>query len=327
MLTINSKHHLIFLIGSFTLLNLFPHQSWAQGFGAILPPSLFGPPVTSPVRLNSTHTFDTSRTDTPSYKNNQWNLLYSPQPTGFLATGSYNETELGDQNILLEDGTEVGRITKALQVNLGYSYVAKDKSLWSFLSGFGSASDQLFARGRDNTIVASVVNVRPGQTSRWIFGAFFNNNLNIGTFPLPIIAYMYRPSKTFNLVTGLPFVSLRWGSFTGSSLFALATPGNARFVLSQGIWGPIAVNASWQWRTENYQHAQRQNEDSQFFIERQLLQVGLRAPVAPGVLLNLSYGQRTESRFFQAEGIFDQTDAKFDLQDAQFFNLSINARF
>jgi hypothetical protein len=295
----------------------------------IIPPSLFFSkrrPSKIQLNLSSNYDLESDTTLSQRYEQDSFGVVLSPTQSRFSIGANYTETRLVGAPILLNDNVSTRNTFRNLELRTSYNFVAKDKSIWALALGYGSQSDELFKRGKDNTLFMSAVNVRPGDKNRWILGAFFNSNMNIGTFPLPIVAYLYRPSRTFMLITGLPFINLRWGSFVGRSLFFIASPGGARLELAQSLFGPFAMTAGAAWGAENFQHVNRTNEDDQFFIERQTVHIGLRGPVAKGVMVNLNYGLRMNASYFQAEGIFDSRDFEVNLKDSSYFFASIKAR-
>jgi hypothetical protein len=305
----------------FLLVTLVHQFSFSQG-GGILPPSLVGPPSKSPIQTNIEFIKDTG-----NYEQQSVNILFRPKPNGWFLSSDYNNTKLGDSAITLEDGTKVDQSLESLQLRTGYSFLSRNNSEWAVMFGYGSNSDQLFKDSDDNTIQASVIRVSKEAKGRWISGAFFNNNLSIGFPILPVFAYLYQPSKKFRLMIGVPFLNLNIRSDSGLNFFLLLTPGNARAELSQSIKGPIAVFSGAEWATENYQHVNRTSNEEQFFIERNNIFLGLRTPVYKGLMLKGLYGYRSNSKYFQAEGIFDDAEKKFNLQNSGYFALNLFANY
>ena len=130
-------------------------------------------------------------------------------------------------------------------------------------------------KSSDNTYRMSLVNIRKqSESSSWIFGAFFNTNLNVGVPVLPIIAYSTRFSDWASLTVGMPFLNLNLGKQGSTGFNFLFTPGNVRAVIRQPIVGPIAVMGGFTWEAEGFQHLNRLNDEEQFFVERQSFFIG-----------------------------------------------------
>jgi len=70
---------------------------------------------------------------------------------------------------------------------------------------FGSASDRPFAAGRDLTLMAVAFWNTPAKNDRdeWSFSVFFSPTSQL-PYPLPGIAYGWRPSESFEAKLGVP---------------------------------------------------------------------------------------------------------------------------
>ncbi|MEX0689492.1 MAG: hypothetical protein WD072_12610, partial [Pirellulales bacterium] len=75
---------------------------------------------------------------------------------------------------------------------------------------FGSASDEPFAAGRDLTLMAIAFWNKPAANERdeWNFSIFYSITAEL-PYPLPGIAYAWRPSDSFEAKLGVP-ASFEW---------------------------------------------------------------------------------------------------------------------
>ena len=260
------------------------------------------------------------------FEKDSTSLTYRPRSSGWSFGLDYRKTQISNGEIALEDGSILGDSLEGLQLNIGKTFKAKDQSDWALSVSFGSDSDDLFRRSSDNTIQVGIVNIRPGDKNRWVFGAFYNSNFIAGNFPLPVIAYYYKPSKNFEVLVGLPFLSLLWGNFFKDSLFILATPGNARIIAAKSIYGPAAFFVGAETISENFQDFNRVDRDERLFIQRTNIFLGIRSPLSRKTLLSLTYGIRTDSEVFQAEGRFDDAES-FELENSNYVSLDFTLRY
>ena len=77
---------------------------------------------------------------------------------------------------------------------------------------FGSASDKPFHAGRDLTLMAILFATVPARNDRddWSFSLFYSPTSQL-PYPLPGIAYVWKPDETFEAKIGLP-AGLEWGA-------------------------------------------------------------------------------------------------------------------
>lgn len=295
------------------------HAIFAQAGGGIFPPGIFGPPVRNDVQVDLGIREDTKEDDDLFYKTRSASLIYMPKENNWFASANYQETNISDTSVTLEDGVQVKGSLKNQQVTVGRTWGKGEDSTWSLLGGIGSVSDRPFKDSGDNTYRLSLINIRKqSASSSWILGAFFNNNLNVGVPILPVVAYSTRLTEWANLTVGMPFLNLYLGKRGTTGMNILLTPGNARALVIQPIIGPVAVRAGFSWEAESFQHFNRLDKEDQFFIERQSFFVGGRLPLMKGLLLSFNIGKRVNTRYFQAEGVFDDANRKFDLPSSEY---------
>jgi hypothetical protein len=312
------------------LLSFFSLDTFAQNSGSPLPPGLFGSGRPVAARYQALGIDDFTGNSSEAYSFQGQSLFVQPvdnKKVSLFFGFESGETQISNSDLVLEDGATVRNELEYQEFTAGYTIKSSKDSSWTLVAGYGSASDRLYERGADNIVRLSLVHVKSYKKSNWILGAFYNSNLNVGFNILPIIAYSYQPRKNLRMVVGIPFFNLTWGSFIGSNLFVLATPGGARAQFTYSLFGPLAVNTGVEWSNENFQHADRRDDEDQFIIERNLVYLGLRAPVFRGFMLNLRYGYRFNTKFFQAEGIFDDAEETFDLANSSFGELRLSFRF
>ncbi|MAE74395.1 MAG: hypothetical protein CL675_09890 [Bdellovibrionaceae bacterium] len=314
------------VVASFSVL-VFSLSAAAQSGGGLFPPTLAGPPGRSLLRINSEYVGDQGLDDSESYHSHQHSVTTMPAGSGLFLSAGYGQTKIKQEPLVLEDGVEVDNNLKSMLFQVGWAQAVTQGSTWSAQIGFGANSDRPFERSDDDAYTVSLMNLRPGTTGRWILGAFYNSNFGFGDFPVPIIGYLYSPSKKFNLIVGAPFVRLSWGGFVGTRLTMGVSPGGASAGLSQSVLGPFAIEARWSWEVENYFHEARLDEDDQFYIQKQQALIGLRAPVIPGGMLRIYYSYRYNSSYYQAESQFDRPEQRFELRDSGGLSTSLSLSY
>ena len=308
---------------------LFTIEVYAQTAGSPLPPGIFGSGRPVKARLRAQGMEDIDQEKINSYSDQTLSLFVQPvdkETHDLFFSYDRRSKEVTNTNLILEDGVNVNNRLQLEEFGVGYTYKASESETWSFTGGFGARSDDLYERSEDNTLRLSLVYVKERKTSKWILGAFYNNNLNLGFNLLPILAYAYQPSKTFTLVTGVPFLNLTWGSFMGHNLFLLATPGGVKSQFNYSFFGPFSIFTGYEWSNENFEHVNRADDNDQFIIEKSTVFFGFRAPVTRKAMLRLVYGYRFDTRYFQAEGAFGYAEEKFSIGDSDYGMLNLSLR-
>lgn len=165
---------------------------------------------------------------------------------------------------------------------------------------FGSASDEPFAALRDMTFTtAGFMNV-PARNRRdaWNFSLFYSPTSQL-PFPIPGVAYVWRPSSEFEATIGLP-PSIRYRPTDRFTLSASCMPlTNFRVCAEQQLADDWAVYASYQAYNETYFLADRTEDDQRFYVFDQRTSIGLKRKICNGFMLDFSAAYLFDRQLFQ----------------------------
>lgn len=169
----------------------------------------------------------------------------------------------------------------------------------------GTASDQPFAGIRDMTVTAlAFLNIPHGPRDAWSFSLFYSPTSQL-PFPIPGIAYVWRPSEQFTANIGIPF-SLDYQpteSFTMSASYRPLT--NVTFRASQRVATNWKLFAGYQVVNETYWLSERENHNERLYLFDQRCACGLERDLAFGFRLELAAAYVFDRRIFQAESFSD----------------------
>jgi hypothetical protein len=179
----------------------------------------------------------------------------------------------------------------------------------------GSSSDEPFASGEEIDIGATLFTRQPvrGHDAWLLFLSYANDRPRFNHIPLPGVAYQWMPDERFTLIAGFPIVYATWKPAPAVAFDAVGSVFG--FARAGATWIPFApapvlrLRAGWEWGSETYKRADREDRYDQLLFRDMKLSVG--ADVSP--LRQLSLGLRAawlfEREVFEGEGANDDGDA------------------
>jgi hypothetical protein len=218
----------------------------------------------------------------------------------WLAIAKFGRLELATDAVLPDSGQPIP--DQLWLVETGFMHVrplANGGSIGgSFL--FGTASDQPYAATRDLTLMAVGFYNRPAARAddEWSFSVFYSPTSQL-PYPLPGIAYVWRPSERFEAKIGLP-PALEWRptddwTFT-ANYFPLV---NFNATARRRLADTLALLAFYRSDTEIYFLADRLQNDQRFFVFDQRAAVGLEQTLGRGFTLEATASYIFDRTLFQ----------------------------
>lgn len=215
-------------------------------------------------------------------------------------------------------------------INTGLMHIHKFENGWSsgLKSTFGSASDKPF-------ININVMNVSffgflqaPAKNERdsWLFSVFYSPVGNV-EFPLPGIAYLWKPTENLQASIGLPF-SVKWKpveDLTLSFSYIPVTNINARatYLLETGL----EVYGGFEWLNEAYFLADRAVLLDRFLgFEMQLIS-GLRWELSSNTLLDVNAGYAFNRYYGTGQSQFADLQDQVDVSPGAFLGAGLLFKF
>ena len=169
----------------------------------------------------------------------------------------------------------------------------------------GTASDRPFAAFRDLTLMAILFATRPAANERdeWSASLFYSPTSQL-PYPLPGLAYVWRPSEAFEAKLGLP-AGFEWRPDDDWSLSVGFTPlVNGTAVLRRRLGGGFSAVALWRTDTETFLLADRVVDAERFYIFNQRVSVGVERLLARGFALEATADYLFDRTLFQGTGFF-----------------------
>ena len=189
---------------------------------------------------------------------------------------------------------------------------------------FGSASDRPYAAGRDLTLMAVGFWNRPAANARdeWSYSLFYSPTSQL-PYPLPGIAYVWRPNDRFEAKIGVPpSIEYRpdddW-TFT-FNYFPLV---NANATARRRLADTLSFLAFYRTDTEIYFLADRLQNDQRFFVFDQRAAVGLEQTLGAGFTLEAMASYIFDRKLFQGTSFSSGRTDVVSLEDGLGLSLQL----
>ncbi|MAV90991.1 MAG: hypothetical protein CL676_06190 [Bdellovibrionaceae bacterium] len=246
----------------------------------------------------------------------------------FSAKGDHLDTGL--ENLIIgPDSTQVDGRLKNESFGLGFRQYYSDESTLVTSIDYGSASDKPFGEPRNSTVSANVAYAfSPGSESQWIlFINYSNNRPFLNNIPIPAFAYVYRPSKSFSVTLGIPFVFMSYADPPKTMFRLFLSPSSAGYDYGIGIKGPLQIFNNFTYQVRSYMHENRINDDDRLIFEEKTVSLGIRSPVARGLSLSFSGGLAFDRFYYEGEGMFEESGVQQRLKNDIFIKGKMTYQF
>jgi len=245
-------------------------------------------------------------------------------PNGILlGTSTINHTRLGTGAVLPQSGTEVPN--ELWDVRAGMFLTRELASGWKVggMFNFGSASDEPF-HSEDELTLASLgfVSVPTHNRDAWTFSLFYSPTSQLN-FPIPGIAYVWRPNDELEAQIGLP-ASLIYAPNDSFSFRARYTPVTDVLVEARrGLGADWSLFTRYQIINETYFLAERSNREDRFFQFEQQIAVGISRSLPAGFSLDLSAAYLWDRRFFHSSDFDLRSDDLIKIDPTVSYSLQL----
>ena len=193
----------------------------------------------------------------------------------------------------------------------------------------GSPSDRPFASLDEMEINATAfLSVPARQRDAWLF---FLNYSNIREFleDVPVVpgfGYAFRPSEEFSAVitTGIASIQYRpTEKLTLQASYIAIRTVDARIFYQ--IFRPVRLWVGFDWGSERYLRADRQDSDDRLFYHEKRVRVGAIIGLARELFIDVTGGYAFDRFYFEGEGYSDRDDNRIDVGDGPFAALRVGA--
>jgi hypothetical protein len=235
-------------------------------------------------------------------------------PDGILlGTSSLKYTRLSTDAVLPRSGTSVP--DELWDVRAGMFLTRELASGWKVggLFNFGSASDQPFNSADELTLTSlGFLSVPAKNRDAWNFSLFYSPTSQLA-FPIPGVAYLWRPSDELEAQIGLP-ASLTYAPSDSFSFRARYTPVTDVFVEARQAVAPDwSVFTRYQIVNETYFLADRSEREDRFFQFEQQVGAGLSRRLPAGFSFEIGAAYLFDRRFFHSSDFDLDSDDQIEV--------------
>ncbi|MCL4204318.1 MAG: hypothetical protein KJ000_17685 [Pirellulaceae bacterium] len=219
----------------------------------------------------------------------------------WLATGGIQRLELSTSAAFPDSGLAVP--SQLWDIEVGTMHIREMASGLRAGGMFrvGSPSDQPFAAWRDLTVtVLGFLTVPSGERDAWSFSLFYSPTGQI-VFPIPGIAYVWRPSPQFEANVGIPF-SMEYRPTDSLTLTARYRPLNdIQVMLRQSLGEFWSIYGGYETVNETFWLADRERDRERTYIFDQRLTLGIQRKLGGQWSLDASAAYVFDRQIFLAD--------------------------
>ena len=233
----------------------------------------------------------------------------------WIGIAKVDRLELATSAVLPDSGLDVPNQLWSVQTGAMHMRPLASGSTVGGTMMFGSASDRPYAATRDLTLTAIGFWNRPAKNERddWNFSIFYSPTSQL-PYPLPGIAYVWRPNETLEAKIGLPpALDYRPNEdWHFSAAYMPLTNFDAR--VRRHLSDDLSLLAYYRTNNETYFLADRLEDDQRFFVFDQRAAVGLEQSLMGGFSLEMTAAYLFDRQLFQGTSFTDdRTDeVEFD---------------
>jgi hypothetical protein len=208
-------------------------------------------------------------------------------------------------------------------IRLGALYAHQFDNGWSAGGGvsIGSASDKPFHSIQEMTLrLNAFLRIPSGEHNAWLFTLVYSPTSETA-FPIPGVAYLWRPTDDFRATIGLP-LAVWWRPTPDLTLEATymlirTVHTRATYRLEPGL----RLYAGYDWNNESFFLADRTDNQERLFYYEQRLTTGVQWDLTSCFTLDLSGGYAFDRFYFQGRQWSDNHHDRIDVGDGPFLSL------
>ena len=240
---------------------------------------------------------------------------------------SIRNTLFGTDAILPTTGRPFPKTLWDIAAGVAYSHRLDNGWTAGVVVSGGSASDKPFSQSNVlNASLAAYLTVPAVERDFWVFGVYYSPTAEI-PYPLPGIAYFYRPTPDLDVSIGIPFL-LRWRPADDLSVELFYLP--VRTASAKATWefepGYFAY-ARFDWANESYFLADRPDNGDRFFSYEKRLAAGLQFELPYRLRFDVSAGYAFDRFYFQGKNYSDRGLDRVDVGAGWFAALQVRLQF
>jgi hypothetical protein len=219
----------------------------------------------------------------------------------WLGLGSVQRLEISASAMLPDSGLPVPE--QLWDIEVGTMHLRTLDNGWRAGGMFrvGSPSDRPFASLRDMTVtLLGFLTIPSGERDAWNLSLFYSPTGQI-IYPIPGVAYVWRPNPQFQANLGIPF-SLEYRPTETLTVTASYRPlNNVQVLVRQSLGEAWSIYGSYGTVNETFLLADRLEDRERTYLFDQRLTLGTQRELGRGWSLDLSAAYVFDRQIFQAE--------------------------
>ena len=219
----------------------------------------------------------------------------------WLALGGVQRLDLNTSIVFPDSGRPVPNQLWDIGAGLMHIHELGDDRQAGGMLRVGSPSDRPFEAWRDMTVIfLGFMTIPSGDRDAWSLSLFYSPTGQI-IYPIPGIAYIWRPSDRLQANLGIPF-SLEFKPTETLTLTASYMPlNNVQFLLRQSLGEHWSAYGGYRTVNETFLLADRENDRERTYLFDQRMTLGVQRSLGRGWSLDVSAAYVFDRQFFQAE--------------------------
>lgn len=253
--------------------------------------------------------------------------IWFKESNAVMATVAVDETHFSGDAILPD--TMQAFPSDLWDIELGLKYMHEFANGWSSMMSvdIGSPSDKPFHAFRDMSYQLMGFLQIPTKNGRdaWTVGAMYSPS-GSPAFPIPILAYGWKPTEQFHMNIGLPF-DMKWRPTDKLSFDVSYIPlTNINAIANYNCSEKLRFYGGYQYFTEQYFLADRIKRQELFYAIEQRLIVGAKHDVWRNLSIDVNAGYAFDRHYGKGEDQQDLYD-RVNLESGAFFAAGLNWNF
>lgn len=211
-------------------------------------------------------------------------------------------------------------------INMGLMYIHKFDNGWSsgLSATFGSASDRPFHSIHEMNVGFFGFLQVPARNERdsWMFSLMYSPVGNL-TFPIPGIAYSWKPSDDLQVNIGIPF-SVMWKPLEDLTLtFSYIPITNVNARATYRLMNGVNVYGGFEWLNEAYFLADRAEQRERFLAFEKRLISGVRWDIWKHAALDVNAGYAFDRYYGESENQISNLRDRVDISPGAFVGANL----
>ena len=243
----------------------------------------------------------------------------------------FSHLGIGEPIEIPQINTSVPQDLWSVEAGGGYNHLFTSGRQFGLNFNVGSDSDHPFYSIHE-TVFRATANYRlpSGDHNAWLFFLNYSNNRHFfNGVPLPGLGYYFQAyDNRLQGLVGFPFASLRYKPAPDwNAQVSIFGPRNVNAEIGRRILGPLKAYTAFQWSSQEWLIADRQDYSNRLVFDRKRVALGLRSPLPGGLTFDVSGGRQFDQRFFVNDSSSYKDVPTAGLSPAWFFQAKLSYRF